>query len=103
MAATLVWQETGGTTASPIDFGLVPEGTVSSTVQKVLKNTGDAAALNVQARVTQTSTLDGECVVTVGGEALTGTYAVVSASLAAGASLTFDVYWSTPADATWDA
>lgn len=100
MAAELTIQNADGTTATPLDFGLVKPGTSSSVVQRRVTNTGDVTLTDVRVRLEQTSTADGELHGSVGATVLTDAYQVVSASLAPAAYVTVDLYWSTPADAT---
>jgi hypothetical protein len=75
VAAEITHQNPDGTAASPLNFGLVKPGQSSAIVQRVIKNTGDVPLA-------------------------IGSYTIVAASLAPGASVTLDLHFSTPLAAT---
>ena len=88
----------GTTTAPSTDFGSVPPGTTSASRSLLLKNTGTEAVPSIRALIEQASTGDGAYVVSIAGKALTGaSQEVLTAPLAAGATLAITESWTTPA------
>jgi hypothetical protein len=102
VAAEITHQNPDGTAASPLSFGLVKPGQSSAVVQRLIKNTGDVPLSDVRVQLEQSvATTDGELHGSVGATVLAiGSYTIVAVSLAPGASVTLDLYFSTPLGAT---